>query len=51
MNQTNDSNKSDGAGQGVEGVGAHGGWRMALMMLLCCIPMVIIIALAYAAGR
>ncbi len=29
----------------------HGGWGMAGMMLLCCIPMIILIALAVASSR
>jgi hypothetical protein len=29
----------------------HGGWGMTGMMILCCIPMVIIIVVAVAAGR
>ena len=31
--------------------GGHGGWGMAGMMLLCCIPMIILIALAVASSR
>jgi hypothetical protein len=31
--------------------GGHSGWRMAGMMVLCCIPMIILIALAVAGSR
>ncbi|MFN0145630.1 MAG: hypothetical protein ACKVT1_03905 [Dehalococcoidia bacterium] len=34
-----------------EAASGHGGWRMAGMMLLCCIPMVAIIVLAAIATR
>jgi hypothetical protein len=31
--------------------GGHGGWGMAGMMLICCIPMIIVIAVAVASSR
>lgn len=34
-----------------DAAGSHGGWGMAGMMLLCCIPMVVLIALAVVGSR
>jgi hypothetical protein len=34
-----------------ESAGGHGGWGMAGMMLLCCIPMIIVVVWAVANSR